>query len=51
MGNGPKSIFWYWEVDLKEEYYQEFIAADLAEGEKIYREERFDLWPTESWRQ
>ncbi|KAF9441898.1 hypothetical protein P691DRAFT_790486 [Macrolepiota fuliginosa MF-IS2] len=51
MGHGPGSNFWYWEVNLKEEYYQEFTAADLAEGEKIYREERFDLWPTESWRQ
>ncbi|KAF9444383.1 hypothetical protein P691DRAFT_807465, partial [Macrolepiota fuliginosa MF-IS2] len=49
VGHGPKSIFWYWEVNLKEEYYQDFMAADLAEGEKIYREEQFDLWPTESW--
>ncbi|KAF9442347.1 hypothetical protein P691DRAFT_765312 [Macrolepiota fuliginosa MF-IS2] len=50
MGHGPKSIFWYWEVNLKAEYYQDFIATNLAEGEKIYREERFDLWPAE-WRQ
>ncbi|KAF9442342.1 hypothetical protein P691DRAFT_714489 [Macrolepiota fuliginosa MF-IS2] len=50
MGHGTKSIFWYWEVNFKEEYYQDFMAADLAEGEKIYREEQFDLWPTKSWR-
>ncbi|KAF9439469.1 hypothetical protein P691DRAFT_807186 [Macrolepiota fuliginosa MF-IS2] len=49
MGHGHKSIFWYWEVNLKEEHYQDFMAVDLVEGEKIYREERFDLWPTESW--
>ncbi|KAF9449068.1 hypothetical protein P691DRAFT_774917 [Macrolepiota fuliginosa MF-IS2] len=47
LGHGPKSIFWYWEIDSKEEYYQEFLAADLAEGERAYREERFDLWPKE----
>ncbi|KAF9447439.1 hypothetical protein P691DRAFT_671520, partial [Macrolepiota fuliginosa MF-IS2] len=49
MGHGPKSIFWYWEIDLKEEYYQEFMTVDLADGERIYQEERFDLWPTEPW--
>ncbi|KAF9444413.1 hypothetical protein P691DRAFT_778274 [Macrolepiota fuliginosa MF-IS2] len=48
MGHGPKSIFWYWEINLKEEYYQEFMTADLADGERIYREERFDSWPTKS---
>ncbi|KAF9442930.1 hypothetical protein P691DRAFT_441412 [Macrolepiota fuliginosa MF-IS2] len=48
MGHGLKSIFWYWELNSKEEYYQEFMTADLADGEKIYREERFDEWPTES---
>ncbi|KAF9445555.1 hypothetical protein P691DRAFT_777487 [Macrolepiota fuliginosa MF-IS2] len=46
MGHGLKSVFWYWEINLKEEYYQEFQAVDLAEGERVYRDERFDLWPT-----
>ncbi|KAF9442582.1 hypothetical protein P691DRAFT_681180, partial [Macrolepiota fuliginosa MF-IS2] len=46
IGHGPKSVLWYWEINLKEEYYQEFLAADLAEGERVYRGERFDLWPT-----
>ncbi|KAF9441856.1 hypothetical protein P691DRAFT_811951 [Macrolepiota fuliginosa MF-IS2] len=49
IGHGPRSIFWYLEIDFKEEYYQEFLAADLAEGERAYREEQFDLWPKESW--
>ncbi|KAF9444073.1 hypothetical protein P691DRAFT_363226 [Macrolepiota fuliginosa MF-IS2] len=46
IGNGPKSIFWYWEIDFQAKYYQEFRTIDLAEGARIYREERFDLWPT-----
>ncbi|KAF9445802.1 hypothetical protein P691DRAFT_734370 [Macrolepiota fuliginosa MF-IS2] len=49
MGHGPKSVFWYWEINFEEEYYQDYVAADLAEGERIYREERFDLWPKKSW--
>ncbi|KAF9442825.1 hypothetical protein P691DRAFT_810045 [Macrolepiota fuliginosa MF-IS2] len=49
MGHGPKPIFWYWEINFKEGYYLDFLTADLAEGESICREERFDLWPTESW--
>ncbi|KAF9443407.1 hypothetical protein P691DRAFT_643682, partial [Macrolepiota fuliginosa MF-IS2] len=36
VGHGPKSIFWCFEINFKEEYYQEFRAADLAEGEQIY---------------
>ncbi|KAF9449078.1 hypothetical protein P691DRAFT_703813 [Macrolepiota fuliginosa MF-IS2] len=46
VGHGPKSVFWYWEINLKEEYYQEFLATDLAEGEKTFRGE-WDLWLTE----
>ncbi|KAF9445558.1 hypothetical protein P691DRAFT_777489 [Macrolepiota fuliginosa MF-IS2] len=46
IGHGPKSLFWYWKINLKEEYYQEFWAVDLDEGERVYRDEQFDLWPT-----
>ncbi|KAF9440178.1 hypothetical protein P691DRAFT_688526, partial [Macrolepiota fuliginosa MF-IS2] len=49
MGHGPKSIFWYWEINLKEEYYQDFMTADLADVERIYQEEWFDSWPTKPW--
>ncbi|KAF9443084.1 hypothetical protein P691DRAFT_680260, partial [Macrolepiota fuliginosa MF-IS2] len=45
MGHEPKSVFWYWEINVKLGFYREFVAADLAEGGRIYREERFDLWP------
>ncbi|KAF9451467.1 hypothetical protein P691DRAFT_807829 [Macrolepiota fuliginosa MF-IS2] len=48
VGHGPKSVFWYWEINLKEEYYRDFRTSNLVEGERIYREEKFDLWPTES---
>lgn len=44
MGHDSKSIFWYWEINLESGYYQEFRAIDLAEGERIYHEEQFDLW-------
>ncbi|KAF9447554.1 hypothetical protein P691DRAFT_706533 [Macrolepiota fuliginosa MF-IS2] len=43
-GHGSKSVYWYWEINYTEEHYQEFRALDLAEGERIFREERFDLW-------
>ncbi|KAF9447987.1 hypothetical protein P691DRAFT_730472 [Macrolepiota fuliginosa MF-IS2] len=49
LGHSSKSAFWYWEIDFKEEYYQEFLAADLVEGGRAYREEQFHLWPKESW--
>ncbi|KAF9449066.1 hypothetical protein P691DRAFT_774915 [Macrolepiota fuliginosa MF-IS2] len=49
IGRGSKSIFWYWEINFKEEYYQEFWAANLAEGKRVYQREQFDLWPKESW--
>ncbi|KAF9443810.1 hypothetical protein P691DRAFT_808315, partial [Macrolepiota fuliginosa MF-IS2] len=48
IGHGPRSIFWYWEINSKEEYYQDFLAADLAERERAYQEEQFDLWLKES---
>ncbi|KAF9442369.1 hypothetical protein P691DRAFT_779436 [Macrolepiota fuliginosa MF-IS2] len=50
LGHGPRSIFWYWEINFKDEYYREFRAADLAEGKRAYRDEQFDLWPKGSWR-
>ena len=39
-----KSIFWYWELNYELQYYREFRAVDLAEGQKIFQEEDFDLW-------
>ncbi|KAF9446884.1 hypothetical protein P691DRAFT_732444 [Macrolepiota fuliginosa MF-IS2] len=49
IGRGPKSCFWYWEINFKAGYYQEFMALDLAEGKRIYEEEQFDLWNEEDW--
>ncbi|KAF9443641.1 hypothetical protein P691DRAFT_808682 [Macrolepiota fuliginosa MF-IS2] len=47
MGHGPKSYFWYWEVDFDARYYREFRVIDLANGERMFREEPFNLWPEE----
>ncbi len=45
MGRGERSIFWYWEVNHKSQYYREFRSIDLAEGETRFQEEDFDSWP------
>ncbi|KAF9446793.1 hypothetical protein P691DRAFT_776618 [Macrolepiota fuliginosa MF-IS2] len=47
IGHGPKSCFWYWEINFKAGCYQDFRAPNLAEGRRIYEEERFDLWDKE----
>ncbi|KAF9441166.1 hypothetical protein P691DRAFT_766631 [Macrolepiota fuliginosa MF-IS2] len=47
IGHGPKSCFWYWEINFEAGYYREFMSPDLAEGRRIYEEERFDLWDGE----
>jgi hypothetical protein len=43
-GRGQMSTFWYWFLDPEMRYYREFETADLAEGERIFKEENFDLW-------
>lgn len=43
MGHHVKSIFWYWEINHELEYYREFRAVDLAEGEKKFEEGDFDF--------
>lgn len=47
VGHDFKAIFWFWEVFYGRGEYREFRTANLAEGEKIYRRERFDLWELE----
>ncbi|XP_006455325.1 hypothetical protein AGABI2DRAFT_209759 [Agaricus bisporus var. bisporus H97] len=43
-GWGQMSTFWYWILDPEMKYYRDFETADLAEGERIFREESFELW-------
>jgi hypothetical protein len=38
------STFWYWYLDAEMRYYRDFETVDLAEGEKIFREEDFQAW-------
>jgi len=47
IGRGKKAIYWFWEINYELEYYRQFKTIDLAKGQKVYREERFDLWPEE----
>ncbi len=44
MGRGENSIFWYWEINYKLQYYRDFHAIDLVEGEKRFQGENFELW-------
>jgi hypothetical protein len=39
------STFWYWFLDTEMRYYRDFETVDLGEGERIFREEDFRLWP------
>lgn len=48
MGHNEKSIFWYWEINYELGYYRAFETIELAEGEKIFREEDFTSWPKET---
>lgn len=43
VGQGEKSIFWYWEIDYELWHYRQFQTTDLAEGEMRFREEDFDM--------
>ncbi len=45
VGCDKKSMFWYWEIDYKLGHYRHFRTIDLAEGEKLFREEDFASWP------
>jgi len=39
LGRDSKSIFWYWEINYDLQTYRDFEAIDLAEGERLYREQ------------
>ncbi|EKM77694.1 hypothetical protein AGABI1DRAFT_93069 [Agaricus bisporus var. burnettii JB137-S8] len=43
FGHGTKSHFWYWEINLKYEYYFEYETCDLTEARKIHRREKDNL--------
>lgn len=45
VGQGEKSVFWYWEIDFELGHYRDFETVDLMEGERRFREENFDVWP------
>ncbi|EKM78447.1 hypothetical protein AGABI1DRAFT_114725, partial [Agaricus bisporus var. burnettii JB137-S8] len=51
-GRGQMSTFWYWILDPDMRYYRDFETVDLVEGERIFKEEKFELWPAElkKWR-
>jgi hypothetical protein len=44
-GQGQMSTFWYWFLDPEMRYYRDFETEDLGEGERIFRDEDFELWP------
>ncbi|KAF7762493.1 hypothetical protein Agabi119p4_9086 [Agaricus bisporus var. burnettii] len=44
-GRGQMSTFWYWILDPVLGYYREFESVNLVEGERIFKEEKFELWP------
>ncbi|KAJ3563197.1 hypothetical protein NP233_g9095 [Leucocoprinus birnbaumii] len=43
-GQGSKSTFWYWEIDLDSQSYQEVQMFDLEYGMQIYKKESFEDW-------
>ncbi|KAF7762492.1 hypothetical protein Agabi119p4_9085 [Agaricus bisporus var. burnettii] len=44
-GRGQMSTFWYWILDPEMRYYRDFETVNLVEGERIFKEEKFELWP------
>lgn len=38
LGQGKKSVFWYWEIDFKEKVYREFHAPNLDEGMNAFEQ-------------
>jgi hypothetical protein len=44
-GQGQMSTFWYWFLDAKMRYYRDFETVNLVGGERIFRDEDFELWP------
>ncbi|KXN92929.1 hypothetical protein AN958_08370 [Leucoagaricus sp. SymC.cos] len=48
MGHGDKAIYWYWEFDMEQKCYHEFLALNFEEAMKIYETEKFKMWE-EDW--
>ncbi|KAF5356911.1 hypothetical protein D9756_006409 [Leucocoprinus leucothites] len=48
LGHGEKSVIWYWEYDMKKQYFHEFITVDYERAMRIYKAEKFRMWD-ESW--
>ncbi|KXN81186.1 hypothetical protein AN958_05875 [Leucoagaricus sp. SymC.cos] len=44
MGHGDKAIYWYWEFDMEQKYYHEFLTLNFEEAMKIYETEKFKMW-------
>lgn len=44
VGQGSKKMFWYWGLDHG---LQQYRTSNLAEAQKLYQQERFELWKSE----
>jgi hypothetical protein len=45
VGQGSKSIFWYWEIDTLGRTYREFKSVDFEVAMEAFQTEDWDLWP------
>ncbi|EKM78462.1 hypothetical protein AGABI1DRAFT_129568 [Agaricus bisporus var. burnettii JB137-S8] len=49
-GRDQASTFLYWTLDSEMRSFRCFESADLTEGERVFREENFELWDEEGQR-
>ena len=48
LGHGEKSVIWYWEFDVNEQYFHQFKTIDCAAAVEFYEANKFTMWWWES---
>jgi len=44
LGHGEKSVIWYWEFDVKKQYFHQFKTIDYAAAAEFYEANKLMMW-------
>ena len=44
LGHGEKSVIWYWEFDVKKQYFHQFRTIDYAAAAEFYEANKLMMW-------
>jgi len=48
LEHGEKLIIWYWEFDMKKQYFHQFTTIDYVAAVEFYKANKFTLWQEEN---